>query len=94
MELKLPENSTFRLGNFGVERVLVCVLASTRSHELTFASFKRQVLDELGADLALALAIDEKYDYSNRYWQHAKYRWTTPDFVDYGEAFDWAQRWL
>ena len=94
MELRHLENSNVRLGNFGVERVLVCVLASTRAHELTFASFKRQVLDELGADLALALAIDEKYDYSNRYWQHAKFRWTTPDFSDYGEAFDWAQGWL
>jgi hypothetical protein len=55
---------------------------------------KRRVLDELGADLALALAIDDKYDYSNKYWQYAKYRWTAPDFDDYGEAFDWVQSWL
>jgi hypothetical protein len=77
-----------------VEKVLVCVLASTRSHELTFPSFKRFVLDELNADLALALAIDEKYDYDNRFWQHSKYRWTAPDFSDFGEAFDLAQGWL
>jgi hypothetical protein len=44
--------------------------------------------------LALALTIDEKYDYANPFWQHAKYRWTAPDFSDYGEAFDLAQRWL
>jgi hypothetical protein len=61
---------------------------------LTFPSFKRQVLDELNADLALALLIDEKYDYANRYWQQAKYRWTAPEFSDYGEAFDLAQSWL
>jgi hypothetical protein len=61
---------------------------------LTFPSFKRQVLDELNADLALALAIDEKYDYANPFWQHAKYRWTAPNFSDVGEAFDLAQRWL
>jgi hypothetical protein len=61
---------------------------------LTFPSFKRHVLDELNADLALALAIDENYDYTNRYWQHAKYRWTSPDFRDYGEAYDLAQGWL
>ena len=42
----------------------------------------------------LALTIDETYDYANPFWQHAKYRWTAPDFSDYGEAFDLAQRWL
>ena len=46
------------------------------------------------ADLALALLIDEKYDYANPFWQHAKYRWTAPDFRDVGDAFDVAQRWL
>ena len=80
--------------NFETERVLVCLLASTRAHQLTFPSFKRQVLDELEADLALALLVDEKYDYSNPFWRHAKYRWTVPDFDDYGEAFDLAQRQL
>jgi hypothetical protein len=77
-----------------VERVLVCVLAQTHAHQLTFPRFKRQVLDELNADLAVALAIDENYDYANPFWQHAKYRWTASDFSDYGEAFDLAQRWL
>ena len=77
-----------------MEKVLVCLLGNTRAHQLTFPSFKRQVLDELNGDLALALTIDEKYDYANPFWQHAKYRWTAPDFSDYGEAFDLAQRWL
>ena len=77
-----------------MEKVLVCLLASTRAHQLTFPSFKRQVLDELNGDLALALTIDEKYDYANPFWQHAKYRWTAPNFSDMGEGFDLAQRWL
>ena len=77
-----------------MERVLVCLTCSTRGHEVTFPSFKRQVLDELNADLALALAIDPRYDHSNPYWQRARYRWTIPDSHDYGEAFDSAQRWL
>jgi hypothetical protein len=77
-----------------MEDVLVCVIAKTRAHELTFPSFKRYVLDELNGDLALALTIDGKYDYANPFWQHAKYRWTAPDFDDYGEGFDLAQRWL
>jgi hypothetical protein len=77
-----------------MEKVLVSLLAKTRAHELTFPSFKRRVLDELNADLALALTIDENYDYSNPFWQHAKYRWTAPDFDDYGDGFDFAQGWL
>jgi hypothetical protein len=77
-----------------VENVLVCLLCSTRAQDLTFPSFKRQVLDELNADLALAITIDEKYDYANPFWQHAKYRWTAPDYEDYGEGFDIAQQWL
>lgn len=77
-----------------MERVLVCILASTRAHEVAWLSFKRQVLDELNADLALAVTFDGNYDYANPYWQHAKYRWTAPDPSDAGDAFDRAQRWL
>ena len=58
-----------------MERVLVCILAETRAHQVAWPSFKRHVLDELNADLALAVTIDEKYDYANPFWQHAKYRW-------------------
>ena len=76
------------------ERVLVCILASTRAHELTFPSIKRYVLDELNADLALALLIKEPYDRSNPLWQSAKYRWTYQDRADFGEAYDEAQDWL
>jgi hypothetical protein len=75
----------------GHERTLVCLLAKTRAHDITFRSFKRFVLDELDADLAVALTIDDQYDYENPFWQHAKYRWTAPDYVDYGEGFDLAQ---
>ena len=77
-----------------MEKVLVCLLANTRAHQLTFPRFKRQVLDELNGDLALALAIDEKYDFANPFWLHAKYRWTAPDYSDYGEAFDLVQQRL
>jgi len=85
---------TTPLAETHVEKVLVCVLCKTRAHQLTFPSFKRQVLDELNGDLALALTIDESYNYGNPFWQHAKYRWTAPDFSDYSGAFDLAQRWL
>jgi hypothetical protein len=72
-------------------RVLVCLLAKTRAHDVTFPDFKRHVLDELYTDLAVALTIDNRYNYDNPYWQHARYHWTAPDHADYGEGFDVAQ---
>ena len=77
-----------------MERVLVCVIGQTRSHQLTWKGFKKHVLDELQADLALAIGVDDTYDYGNPFWQHARYRWPTQEFDDYGDAFDQAQRWL
>lgn len=77
-----------------MERVLVCVLASTRGHDVAWPSFERQVLEELDADLALAVTLDERYDYANPYWQRAKYRWTAPEPEDVGDEFDLAQRFL
>lgn len=77
-----------------MERVLVCILAQTRAHQVAWPSFKRHVLDELSADLALAVTLDENYDYVNPYWQHAKYRWTSYQPADIGDTFDLAQRWL
>ena len=69
-------------------RTLVCIQAQTRSHRLSWPSFKRNVLDVVGADLALCIGIPEDYDYSNPYWQHAKYRWTSAEYDDFGKAFD------
>ena len=76
------------------ERTLVCILAQTRAHALTWANFKRNVLDELHADLALAIGVDDQYDYTNPFWQHAQYRWAAPEYDDFGDGFDEAQRWL
>lgn len=74
--------------------VLVCILCQTRARELTWAYFKKNVLDVLNADLALCIGIDTNYDYSNPFWQHAKYRWTVKEIDDYGVGFDEAQRRL
>lgn len=76
------------------ERVLVCVLAQTRAHESTWPGFKKHVLDELGADLALCIAIDAAYDRSNPFWQAANYRWTTPEFDNFAAGFDEAETWF
>ena len=70
-----------------MESVLVCVLASTRAHDVAWPTFERQVLDELNADLALAVTFDEKYEFANPYWRRAKYRWTASEADDVGRSF-------
>ncbi len=76
------------------ERVLVCVLAQTRAYQFTWRNFKRHVLDELEADLAVCIGVDDHYDYANPFWQHARYRWTGPEYDDFGDGFDIAQHHL
>lgn len=70
------------------ERCLVIVLAETRAHEHTFELFKTNVLDHLGADLALCVANNEREDKENPFYQHAKFTWTYDEPDDWGEAFD------
>jgi hypothetical protein len=65
-------------------RTLVCIIGQTRAHELTWENFKSNVLDELGADLALCIGFDANYDTNNPFWQNAKYGWLVlecPDFT-------------
>jgi hypothetical protein len=76
------------------ERTLVCVLGQLRAHQKTWPGFKRLVLDELGADLALAIGSEPDQDTANPFWQHATHRWIFPEYQDFGEGFDDAQRWL
>lgn len=73
-------------------RILVCILGETRSHRHTWKSFKKNVLDVLGAELALCIATPPSYDHNNPFWQNASYRWTSREYEDYGDAFDFASR--
>ncbi len=73
-------------------RTLVCILAETRAHELTWTNFRTNVLEQLNADLAVCIGVNSQYDPSNPYFHNAKYRWTIPEFEDYGAAFDFAAR--
>jgi hypothetical protein len=88
MERDCPLSTAARMN---APRTLVCVLAETRSWKTTWPSFKMNVLDRLGADLALCIGAHETYDRSNPFWQSARYRWTSIEHDDYGEAFDAAQ---
>lgn len=69
-------------------KTLVIVLAETRAHELTFTNFKKNVIDTLNADLCICIGVDDKYDYSNPFYQLAKYKFTYQEPADYGDAFD------
>lgn len=73
-------------------RVLVIVLAETRAHELTFDAFKKNLLDRLGADLALCVG-DGPRETDNPFHEHAKYVWRFAESKlagaeDWSAAFD------
>ena len=80
MERDCPLSTAARMN---APRTLVCVLAETRSWKTTWPSFKMNVLDKLGADLALCIGAHETYDRSNPFWQSARYRWTSIEYGDY-----------
>jgi hypothetical protein len=76
-------------------KVLIVVLAETRAHELTFPLFKQNLLDRLGADLALCIG-DNARETRNPFYDAAKFIWQykEPDdwtvaFDEYAEGRDW-----
>ena len=74
-----------------MEKTLVCVISQTRGHELSWNSLKNNVLDVLNADLALCISADDNYDYDNPFWQTAKYKWTTHEYENWVDAFEYAR---
>ena len=52
------------------------VLSETRASELSFDSFKKNVIDELNADLCLCIGIKKDYDYNNPFYKLSKYNFT------------------
>lgn len=75
-----------------MERTLVCVLAETRAHSISWKSFKTNLLDSSRADLLLCISVPDDYDFSNPFWQFARYKKAVAEFADWGEAFDEAQQ--
>jgi hypothetical protein len=73
---------------------LVILLAETRAAEITFDSFKTNVLDTLNADLCVCIGIKPDYDYSNPFYQLAKYRFLYDEPEDFADAFDYASEFL
>ena len=70
------------------DRVLVVIIGEARAHELTFALFKQNVLDPLGADLALCVGSPRQQDDDNPFYAHAKHVWEFPEPTDWAVPFD------
>lgn len=73
-----------------MSKTLVVVLGETRAHELTFDSFKKNVIDELNADLCLCIGVKPDYDYNNPFYKLSKYKFLYDEPDDYGDAFEYA----
>jgi hypothetical protein len=73
-----------------MSKTLVIILGETRTHELTFDNFKKNVIDELNADLCICIGVKPDYDYNNPFYKLAKYRFIYDEPEDYGDAFDYA----
>lgn len=71
-------------------KTLVIILSETRAHELTFDNFKKNVIDELNADLCICIGAKPDYDYDNPFYKLAKYRFIYNEPEDYGDAYDYA----
>jgi hypothetical protein len=70
----------------GTTRTLVVILGQTRAWELTVDSFISNVLDELGADLALCGG--DRDERGNPFYERAKFVWQTPEPDDWAEVYD------
>ena len=74
-----------------MNKTLVIILAETRAHQLTFDSFKKNVIDELNADLCVCIGVKSDYDYNNPFYQLAKYKFTYNEPDDFATAFEYAR---
>jgi len=71
-------------------KTLVIILSETRASELTFDSFKKNVIDELNADLCVCIGVKPDYDYNNPFYQFAKHKFLYKEPDDFGDAFEYA----
>ena len=72
-----------------MSKILVIVLSETRAHNLTFDNFKKNVIDVLNADLCLCIGVKSNYDYTDPFYNLAKYKFTYDEPNDFGDAFDY-----
>lgn len=73
-----------------MSKTLVIILSETRASELTFDSFKKNVIDTLNSDLCLCIGVKPDYDYTNPFYNLAKYKFLYNEPEDFGDAFEYA----
>jgi len=73
-----------------MSRTLVIILSETRAHELTFDNFKKNVIDELDADLCVCIGVKPDYDYTNPFYTLSKHKFVYQEPTDFGNAFEYA----
>jgi hypothetical protein len=73
-----------------MSKTLVIILSETRASELTFDSFKKNVIDTLNADLCVCIGVKPDYDYTNPFYKLAKYKFLYNEPEDFGDAFEYA----
>lgn len=78
--------------NIAMSKTLVIILSETRTSELTFNNFKKNVIDELNADLCVCIGVKPNYNYDDPFYQLAKYKFLYDEPDDFGEAFDYAYK--
>jgi len=69
-------------------KTLVIILSETRAHELTYENIKKNLIDELNADLCVCIGIKKDYDYNNPFYKLAKHRFTFEEPDEFYKAFD------
>ena len=73
-----------------MSKTLVIILSETRAYDLTFDNFKKNVIEQLNADLCLCIGIKPNYNYDNPFYNLAKYKFLYEEPDDFGDAFDYA----
>ena len=77
-----------------MSKTLVIILSETRAHELTFDSFKKNVIDELNADLCLCIGVKPDYDYENPFYKLAKYHflYNETDDINFAKSVEYSYK--
>ena len=73
-----------------MSKTLVIILSESKADELTFNNFKKNVIDELNADLCLCFGIKSDYNVNNPFYNLAKFKflYVQPEYVE--DAFEYA----
>lgn len=75
-------------------KTLVIILSETRSSDLTFDNFKKNVIDNLNADLCICIGVKSDYDYDNPFYKLAKFKFLYEEPDDFGDSFEYAYNFI